>query len=95
MPQVRQSSRRDDKTGEAHHSFLLSNQLKAIETIIFGPRYACGGTWGTRPVPYGILIARTDSPPLNLRLTAAPLQLSRNEHSSRDSPAPVRLRHCC
>ena len=28
------------KSGEAHHSFLLIDQLKAIETFHFRPRYA-------------------------------------------------------
>jgi hypothetical protein len=40
VPHVRQSVRGPNKTGEAHHSFLLINQLKAIETFHFRPTYA-------------------------------------------------------
>jgi hypothetical protein len=40
VPQVRQSVPGPNKGGEAHHSFLLINQLKAIETHLIRPTYA-------------------------------------------------------
>jgi hypothetical protein len=39
VPHVRLSVRGPNKTGEAHQSFLLINQLKAIETYHFRPTY--------------------------------------------------------
>ena len=49
VPQVRQSVPGTNKTGEAHQIFLPINQLKAIETHLFRPRYALAEPWGTRP----------------------------------------------
>jgi hypothetical protein len=40
VPQVGQSVPGPNKTGEAHHCLFLINELKAIETYHFRPRYA-------------------------------------------------------
>ena len=45
----------DRNTGEAHHRFLLINQLKAIETYHFRPRYA-GANLGHPSSFYGVLL---------------------------------------
>jgi hypothetical protein len=52
VPQVRQSVPGPNKTGEAHHSFLLINPLKAIETYHFSAHVR----WGERGAPVQFLM---------------------------------------